>query len=633
MPSNSPFMNCVGKYNGGISHAGQGPLKVVHGFSPVSTLTPPGTSDIGANPSSVDRGTPAYHKSTSSPRNQRASHQTNSVSSEPFSADSFLGDVLTTTERDRRWSAQSLLNAPGVGMDLQASPFPLPCVRDHVSNALASEVDQGPISSEKSTWTHHDFHQWGVKEHAEGMSALVEQKHDAALSPLQGILQSPIHGVVGNSARAGLLKLQLSRNSSEISLSEASIPRKISRSDAPPSPGASCPLLATATEASASAAPVHNHTMVADRYDSLLRLAQDRHEVFQDPVVRRAFDVARSAHTGVFRPSGEPYLAHCVETALELAESGLDPAVVAAGLLHGCLDDSMMTEHELRTRFPVEKEVVDLVVGVSKLRSVSELCQGSVADMNDVALEQLRTLLLAVADVRVLLIKLTDRLQTLRSYKRLPGSRKMQLVEVYIPLANRLGVWNLKCQLEDCCFAVELPDAYRELSTAVAHRVCPSAILAPIAQLEERLSATGLTAMDMVGRHKNLWGIALQETRQVYIPLANRLGVWNLKCQLEDCCFAVELPDAYRELSTAVAHRVCPSAILAPIAQLEERLSATGLTAMDMVGRHKNLWGVHQKMTTKGKALEQVHDICAFRVVVNTPDECYQVCFAASRLP
>jgi len=430
MPSNSPFMNCVGKYNGGISHAGQGPLKVVHGFSPVSTLTPPGTSDIGANPSSVDRGTPAYHKSTSSPRNQRASHQTNSVSSEPFSADSFLGDVLTTTERDRRWSAQSLLNAPGVGMDLQASPFPLPCVRDHVSNALASEVDQGPISSEKSTWTHHDFHQWGVKEHAEGMSALVEQKHDAALSPLQGILQSPIHGVVGNSARAGLLKLQLSRNSSEISLSEASIPRKISRSDAPPSPGASCPLLATATEASASAAPVHNHTMVADRYDSLLRLAQDRHEVFQDPVVRRAFDVARSAHTGVFRPSGEPYLAHCVETALELAESGLDPAVVAAGLLHGCLDDSMMTEHELRTRFPVEKEVVDLVVGVSKLRSVSELCQGSVADMNDVALEQLRTLLLAVADVRVLLIKLTDRLQTLRSYKRLPGSRKMQLVEV-----------------------------------------------------------------------------------------------------------------------------------------------------------------------------------------------------------
>lgn len=251
MPSNSPFMNCVGKYNGGISHAGQGPLKVVHGFSPVSTLTPPGTSDIGANPSSVDRGTPAYHKSTSSPRNQRASHQTNSVSSEPFSADSFLGDVLTTTERDRRWSAQSLLNAPGVGMDLQASPFPLPCVRDHVSNALASEVDQGPISSEKSTWTHHDFHQWGVKEHAEGMSALVEQKHDAALSPLQGILQSPIHGVVGNSARAGLLKLQLSRNSSEISLSEASIPRKISRSDAPPSPGASCPLLATATEVSA----------------------------------------------------------------------------------------------------------------------------------------------------------------------------------------------------------------------------------------------------------------------------------------------------------------------------------------------------------------------------------------------
>lgn len=86
--------------------------------------------------------------------------------------------------------------------------------------------------------------------------------------------------------------------------------------------------------------------------------------MFQDPVVRRAFDVARSAHTGVFRPSGEPYLAHCVETALELAESGLDPAVVAAGLLHGCLDDSMMTEHELRTRFPVEKEVVDLVVGV-----------------------------------------------------------------------------------------------------------------------------------------------------------------------------------------------------------------------------------------------------------------------------
>jgi len=108
--------------------------------------------------------------------------------------------------------------------------------------------------------------------------------------------------------------------------------------------------------------------------------------------------------------------------------------------------------------------------------------------------------------------------------------------------------------------------------------------------------------------------------------------MWNLKCQLEDCCFQFAEPAAHAELTAALAAATTPAAILTPIATLAQALEAAGVVPLDMVGRNKNLYGVYTKMQKKGKALDDIHDVRAFRVVVRDVGECYRVLEAVHAL-
>ena len=156
----------------------------------------------------------------------------------------------------------------------------------------------------------------------------------------------------------------------------------------------------------------------------------DRHEVFGSPLVKLAFELGRCAHTGQLRRNGEAYLSHVVETAEILAKLGLDEQTVAAGLLHDVLDDTMMTEQQLREYIP--EEVVDMVVGVSRMSHMSQInrdamgaesisSSGSTGQDNS---DRFKNMLLSMADVRVVLIKLADRLHNMRTLNALTPEKQ-----------------------------------------------------------------------------------------------------------------------------------------------------------------------------------------------------------------
>merc|ERR1712157_194918 len=132
---------------------------------------------------------------------------------------------------------------------------------------------------------------------------------------------------------------------------------------------------------------------------------------------------------------------------------------VAAGLLHDVLDDTMMTEQQLREYIP--HEVVDMVVGASRMSQVSQMnrdlgCLGGSKQALETQVDRFRNMLLSMADVRVVLIKLADRLHNMRTLNALTPEKQKRIAEetmhVFVPLANRLGVWSIKAELEDLCF-------------------------------------------------------------------------------------------------------------------------------------------------------------------------------------
>eukprot|EP00238_Polyblepharides_amylifera_P013967 CAMPEP_0196575148 /NCGR_PEP_ID=MMETSP1081-20130531/4685_1 /TAXON_ID=36882 /ORGANISM="Pyramimonas amylifera, Strain CCMP720" /LENGTH=661 /DNA_ID=CAMNT_0041893351 /DNA_START=673 /DNA_END=2658 /DNA_ORIENTATION=- len=272
--------------------------------------------------------------------------------------------------------------------------------------------------------------------------------------------------------------------------------------------------------------------------DPVLRAAQERHDVFRNPVVQLAFRVAKSVHTGLLCNSGNAQVSHCVEIAMQLASSGMEPAVVAAGLLHNCLNDTCVTKAYLERLF--ETQTVACVFGATKLCGLREFCQAGLDSLDEDQVDRLRAMLLSMANVHSVMIMLADQLQKLRT---LPS--------------------NASCA-------------------------------------------------------------TVQETRKVYIPLANRLGVWNIKSEMEDLCFKYEDPEAYLQLSESLADCTDPLSIISSISGLQEMLESQDVKIQDIVGRHKNIYGVHKKMVSKNKSLEEVLDIRALRIVVENEEECYK---------
>ncbi|BBN13859.1 hypothetical protein MPTK1_6g06980 [Marchantia polymorpha subsp. ruderalis] len=266
--------------------------------------------------------------------------------------------------------------------------------------------------------------------------------------------------------------------------------------------------LSRLAESPLPSSPPRNTSSVTSA-DDLLSYAKARHKIFEDPVVIKAFQVAEEAHKNQVRRSGDSYLSHCVETAILLAQTGADSTVVAAGLLHDTLDDSSVDQEQLRAVFGCEIEY--LVAGVSKLSTFSQLARDNDTAGNPEEADRLRTMFIAMVDVRVVLIKLADRLHNLRTLDFLSADKQIRIaeesLEIFAPLANRLGIWSWKAEIEDTCFKYLKPQEHQELASKMAHGWQANVVLSSIQQLEEALRVEGVEFTDICGRPKNLYSI------------------------------------------------------------------------------------------------------------------------------
>ncbi|TMX03873.1 probable GTP diphosphokinase RSH2, chloroplastic [Solanum pennellii] len=242
---------------------------------------------------------------------------------------------------------------------------------------------------------------------------------------------------------------------------------------------------------------------------NLLLGAQARHKIFYDDFVVKAFYEAEKAHRGQVRASGDPYLQHCVETAVLLATIGANSTVVAAGLLHDTLDDTFMTyDYIFRT---LGAGVADLVEGVSKLSQLSKLARDFDTASKTVEADRLHTMFLAMTDARAVLIKLADRLHNMVTLDALPSTKQQRFaketLEIFAPLANRLGISTWKEQLENQCFKHLSPDQHNELSSKLMDSFDEAMITSAVEKLEQALSDGSVSYHVLSGRHKSLYSI------------------------------------------------------------------------------------------------------------------------------
>ncbi|XP_022860295.1 probable GTP diphosphokinase RSH2, chloroplastic [Olea europaea var. sylvestris] len=241
----------------------------------------------------------------------------------------------------------------------------------------------------------------------------------------------------------------------------------------------------------------------------LLSEAQSRHLIFRDDFVIKAFDEAEKAHRGQMRASGHPYLQHCVETAVFLATIGASATVVAAGLLHDTVDDSSVSYDYIFKKFGAG--VSELVEGVSKLSHLSKLARENNTASRTVEADRLHTMFLAMADARAVLIKLADRLHNMMTLDALPIIKQQRFaketLEIFAPLANRLGISTWKEQLENLCFRYLNPDQHQELSSKLVKSFDEAKISCAVDKLEQALKDGAISYHCLSGRHKSLYSI------------------------------------------------------------------------------------------------------------------------------
>src|SRR5450759_4420319 len=216
--------------------------------------------------------------------------------------------------------------------------------------------------------------------------------------------------------------------------------------------------------------------------------------------VERAFDFAVAAHGDQRRATGEVYVTHPIAAARTLAEMALDPASIQAALLHDVPEDTDQSLADIEEHFGAE--VAHLVDGVTKLSKFSTHSH------EEQQAEDIRKMLLAMAeDIRVVLIKLADRLHNMRTIAALPREKQeriaRQTTEIYAPLAERLGIWQIKWELEDLSFKVLEPDNYRRLAEQLeTHRREREAyVKRAMVVLHEALTKSGIKS-DISGRPK-----------------------------------------------------------------------------------------------------------------------------------
>ncbi len=259
-------------------------------------------------------------------------------------------------------------------------------------------------------------------------------------------------------------------------------------------------------------------------------------------LILRAYMLASYAHHAMQRDSGEPYITHPIAVTEILAELHMDPEALAAGLLHDVAEDSDYSIDYLRTHFG--STIARLVDGVTKLKKIQEKKSKTDAPVSNQKAESLRKMMLAsIEDLRVLIIKLADRLHNMRT---LAGQKE-----------------------------------YKRRRTA-------------------------------------------RETLDYYAPIANRLGIWRIKSELEDLSFRYLNPGSYREIKNAVQQKEDDrdKLVIRIKADLERALSEAGLHAQ-IYGRPKHIYSIFRKMERKGVGFEQIYDVHGFRIIVDSVAQCY----------
>src|SRR5271167_17369 len=248
------------------------------------------------------------------------------------------------------------------------------------------------------------------------------------------------------------------------------------------------------------------------KFRDLMKRMQENHPQDDLTIVKKAYDYSLKHHEGQMRASGEPYLVHPLEVALVLAEMKMDPVAVAAGLLHDSVEDTSVTIVEIRKEFG--EQVAHIVEGVTKISQID------FATREEQQAENLRKMMLAmVDDIRVVMIKLADRLHNMRTLEHLPPERQQKIaretLEIYGPIAHRLGMGKIRGELEDLGFRYLDPLTHQQVHDAVeARRKKGEQFLARVEQtLRDKLKEAAITA-EVESRIKRLFSIHKKLVRQ-----------------------------------------------------------------------------------------------------------------------
>src|SRR6476619_2768842 len=203
------------------------------------------------------------------------------------------------------------------------------------------------------------------------------------------------------------------------------------------------------------------------KYRELMRRMRENRPNDDLELIRKAYEFSQKHHAGQTRASGQPYLVHPLEVALVLAEMKMDPVAVAAGLLHDSVEDTVITIVDIRKEFG--EQVAHIVEGVTKISQID------FSSREEQQAENLRKMMLAmVDDIRVVLIKLADRLHNMRTLEHLLPDRQQKIaqetLDIYGPIAHRLGMGKIRGELEDLGFRYLDPISYQQVHEAVASR-------------------------------------------------------------------------------------------------------------------------------------------------------------------
>ncbi len=324
-----------------------------------------------------------------------------------------------------------------------------------------------------------------------------------------------------------------------------------------------------ANTSSASTPGVISHDEVMNRIEEIMARILTRLRTYRpqgDPeFVRKAYEYAELKHRGQKRKGGEPYIIHPVEVTEILTDFEMDEKTLAAGLLHDVVEDCGVTLAELEQEFGIE--VANLVDGVTKLQ-ISGVDEGKIrdtdpeetADMSAAAIERyrknaemaknannLRKLFVAMArDLRVMIIKLADRLNNMRTLGALSPARQFRMatetLQIFAPLAHRLGLWKLKSQLEDLSFKYVEPERYVQISQQVAQKKeeRQADVDEAMSVLQAKLKEEGIDAQ-ISGRPKHLFSIynKLQKQKLEFADLLDLIALRVIVHTRQECYHAL----------------------------------------------------------------------------------------------